>query len=55
MDTVVINAVMKRYGNLSMLYEAMNECEDTVLVNLSDDVNCVYTEDEILRMINLTI
>ncbi len=55
METIVLNAIMNRYESLNLLYESMRECEDTVLMNLSDDINDVYNEDEILKMISITI
>jgi hypothetical protein len=55
MKTIVLKAIWNRYGNLSNLYNCMNECEDTVLVNLCDDINDEYTEHEILSMIQETI
>lgn len=50
-DTIMLNAIMKRYGGLSTLKQAMYECSDTVLVNLCDDVNDTITEDEFLLYI----
>lgn len=44
-------AVMERYGSLATLKLAMWEDEDTVLVNLADDLNDEFTEDEILTTI----
>ena len=55
METIVLNAIMNRYKGLGTLYLTMNECEDTVLLNLSDDVNYIYSEDDILKMIHKTI
>jgi hypothetical protein len=55
METIVLNAIMKRYRGLTVLYESMRDCEDTVLMNLAEDINNAYNEDEILKMINLTI
>jgi len=54
METIVLNAIMKRYKGLTVLYESMRECEDTVLINLSDDISNAYDEDEILEMITQT-
>ena len=54
METIVLSAIMKRYKSLGALYSAMNECEDTVLLNLADDIGYIYNEDDILKMINLT-
>lgn len=50
-DTIMLNAIMKRYGGLSTLKQAMYECTDTVLLNLCDDVNDTITEDEFLLYI----
>ena len=55
METIVLNAIMKRYKGLTVLYESMRECEDTVLINLANDINNAYNEDEIFEMIKLTI
>jgi hypothetical protein len=54
MKSVVLKAIMKRYGGLTSLYEHMRECEDTVLVNLESDVNDEYDMYEILAMIEKT-
>lgn len=54
MKSEVLKAIMERYVNLTNLYEAMRECEDTVLVNLASDVDDKYSEDEILNMIQST-
>lgn len=50
-DTIMLKAIMERYGGLSTLKQAMYECTDTVLVNLCDDVNYTITEDEFLLYI----
>ena len=50
-DTIMLKAIMKRYGGLSTLKQAMYEDTDTVLVNLCDDVNDTITEDEFLLYI----
>ena len=55
MKTIVLSAIMKRYKSLGALYSAMNECEDTVLLNLADDINHSHNEDDILKMIHKTI
>lgn len=47
----VLKAVMERYGGLSALKLAMWEDEDTVLVNLADDLNDELEEEEILTII----
>lgn len=47
----VLKAVMERYGSLSTLKLAMWEDEDTVLVNLADDLNDELEEEEILTII----
>lgn len=47
----VLKAVMERYGSLSALKLAMWEDEDTVLVNLADDLNDELEEEEILTII----
>ena len=55
METIVLNAIMKRYSSLGVLYSTMNECEDTVLLNLANDIDYVYSEYDILKMIHKTI
>ena len=50
-DTIMLKAIMQRYGGLSTLKQAMYEDTDTVLVNLCDDVNDTITEDEFLLYI----
>ena len=55
METIVLNAITKRYEGLTVLYEAMRQCEDTVLINLADDINNAYNENQILDMIMKTI
>ena len=37
-DTIILNAIMSRYGGLVTLSSAVGECMDTVLVNLEDDI-----------------
>jgi hypothetical protein len=46
----VLSAVMKRYGGLSVLFQAMDEDEDVVLTNLEDDTG--IDEKEILEVIH---
>ena len=52
METVVLKAIMERYKGITPLLSAMRECQDTVLVNLSEDVDGAFDEDEILDMIS---
>lgn len=47
-ETVCLKAIMKRYGSLSTLRQAMYEDTDVVLVNLADDLNDQFDENEIL-------
>lgn len=54
-DTIMLKAIMERYGSLSTLKMAMYEDTDTVLVNLCDDTNDEITEDEFLLYIRKTI
>ena len=54
METIVLNAIMKRYKGLTVLYESMRQCEDTVLINLANDINGAYDENQILNMIMKT-
>lgn len=48
----ILKAIMERYGSLSTLKMCMYEDTDTVLVNLEDDLNNEYSEDEILTYIH---
>lgn len=50
----ILNAIMKRYGSLTDLYESMRECTDTVLVNLEEDsgIDMNEIEDYIMQTIN---
>lgn len=47
----ILKAVMERYNGLSTLKLAMWEDEDTVVVNLTYDLNDEFTEEEILTTI----
>lgn len=43
---------MQRYGGFETLYDAINQGGmETVLVNLSDDLNYKYTYEEIIELI----
>ena len=43
---------MQRYGGFETLYDAIDEGGmETVLVNLSDDLNYKYTYEEIIELI----
>ncbi len=55
MESVVLKAIIERYGGLVALYEYMRDDEDTVLVNLSSDIDGQFSEDEILAMIEATL
>jgi len=50
-DTIMLKAIMERYGGLSTLKQALYEDTETVLVNLCADVNETITEDEFLLYI----
>jgi hypothetical protein len=50
-DTIILKAIMERYGGLATLKQALYEDTDTVLVNLCDDVDDKITEDEFLLYI----
>lgn len=54
-DTIMLKAIMERYGSLSTLKMAMYEDTDTVLVNLCDDTNDKITEEEFLLYIHKII
>lgn len=51
MRSKVLKAVMERYGSLATLKLAMWEDEDTVLVNLADDLDDDIEENELLTII----
>jgi len=51
MRNKILTAVMQRYGSLATLKMAMWEDEDVVLVNLCDDLNDEFTEDQVLTTI----
>ena len=55
MNSIILKAIMERYGGLKPLYEQMSEDEDVVLLNLSSDVNEKFSETEILEMIHSTL
>ena len=55
MDSILLKAIMDRYGNLTTLYEYIREDVDTVLVNLADDIEYKLDELEILKQINKTL
>ena len=55
MDSILLKAIMDRYGNLLTLYECMREDVDTVLVNLADDTEYELDEFEIEQQINKTL
>jgi hypothetical protein len=50
-ETIMLKAIMERYGGLVILRQALYEDTDTVLVNLCADVDDVITEDEFLLYI----
>jgi hypothetical protein len=47
----ILKAVMERYGGLINLRAAMIEDEDVVVVNLCEDLNNEYLDEEILEYI----
>lgn len=47
----VFKAVMERYNGLATLKLCLWEDEDTVLVNLSDDLNYEIEENELLLIL----
>jgi hypothetical protein len=51
-ETIMLKAIMERYGSLSTLKLAMYEDTDTVLVNLADDIDDKFSEEEILLYIH---
>jgi len=55
MNSKVLKAIMERYKGLTTLYQAMREDEDTVLVNLANDLNNEFTEKEILSEIHKSL
>jgi hypothetical protein len=49
---MILKAIMQRYGGFETLYDAIDEGGmETVLVNLSDDLNYKYTYEEITELI----
>jgi predicted NAD-dependent protein-ADP-ribosyltransferase YbiA (DUF1768 family) len=46
--TIMLKAVMERYGSLTTLKQALYEDTDTVLVNLCDDVEYAVEEEDFL-------
>jgi predicted NAD-dependent protein-ADP-ribosyltransferase YbiA (DUF1768 family) len=50
-ETIMLKAIMERYGGLTTLRQALYEDTDTVLVNLCSDVDDEVTEDEFLLYI----
>ena len=51
MEKYIHKAIIERYGSLATLKMAMWEDEDVVLVNLCDDLNDKFTEEQILTTI----
>jgi len=51
-QTEVIKAIKERYGDLPTLKMAMWECEDTVLMNLNDDLEVELDERDLLVIIH---
>ena len=49
LKTIMLKAVMERYGSLSTLKQALYEDTDTVLVNLCDDVDYEVEEEDFLK------
>lgn len=54
-ESRILKAIMQRYNGLSMLHSAINEDEDNVLLNLSDDLNDEISEREILNYIHIAL
>lgn len=46
--TIMLKAIMERYGSLSTLKLALYEDTDTVLVNLCDDADYEVEEEDFL-------
>ncbi len=52
MKSTILKAIMKRYGGLETLYDAIDEGGmETVLCNLTDDLKEKYTYEEIIKLI----
>lgn len=51
-ESRILKTIMERYGSLTTLKMCMYEDTDTVLVNLSDDMNDEIYEQEILNYIH---
>ena len=49
---MILKSIMERYGGFEALYDAIDEGGmETVLVNLSEDLNHKYTYEEITELI----
>jgi len=55
MKKEILKAIMERYGSLSTLKTAMYEDLDTVIVNLSADLDDEYSEEEISDYVSLIL
>jgi len=52
MKSKILKAIMERYGGFETLYDSIDEGGmETVLINLSDDLNYKYTYKEIIKLI----
>ena len=51
MKSIVLKAIMERYGSLVTLFDSMRECQDAVCINLAVDIDFEFDEDEIHDMI----
>lgn len=54
-ETIILRAVMERYGSLSTLKQELYEDTDVVLVNLCDDVDDAIEEEEFLTYFRLIL
>ena len=51
-NDMILKAIMERYGGFETLYDAIDEGGmETVLCNLSYDLNDKYTYEEIIELI----
>ena len=54
-ETKMLSAIMKRYESLTGMSEALREDEDTVLLNLIEDMEDEVSEENLMDYITLTV
>ena len=55
MDSKLLKAIIKRYGNLKTFYQVLNQEFETVIINLEDDTNGEIEQTEIINQIQKTL